>query len=233
MASRGYVSMIEGTVPRKASYYKRRLPSAKFAQVQAVRATPAQYSLGYPAGVVGQEFKAVDIDNGSSVCDSTGAVTLINGVALGTDIDDRIGRQVMLRSVEMKGYVYPTAGTGVDQIHRVLLVYDRQCNGVAPAITDILKAVSTTAVRNLNNRKRFKILMDKVFPVSASGEANSIHTYTFYRKLRHPMEFNAGNAGTVADIQNGGLFVVTLGTSAPGATAGGSNWTTRVRYNDS
>lgn len=195
-------------------------------------AAQRQISHGYPMGAIKEEFKSIDVAPGTSVLDTTGAVTLLDGCARGSDINERVGREILLRSVELKMVAKATATTGTDQTGRVLLIYDRQCNGVAPGITDILDSINVVAMKNLDNRKRFKILMDWCVDLSAAGQNGSERSKTFYRKLRHPVSYNSGTAGSVADIISGGLFLITLGSNVAGTTAGSLNVSTRVRYTD-
>lgn len=72
--------------------------------------------------------------------------------------------KVEIRSIEIRLNTNVTPATGVSQVARWLILLDRQCNGAAPAaVTDFLLAQSSTAPRQLANRKRFKILFDKSF----------------------------------------------------------------------
>jgi len=190
-----------------------------------------QIPAGYPSGAIAQEFKSIDTAT-NGVADATGFVQLLNGCAQGSDIGDRVGRQIMMKSIQAKLYSYVTPATGVDQVHRLMIVYDRQVNGSLPSIATILNTVTPYSMKNLNYRKRFKILMDKTFVLSASGEDSSQMYTEFYRKLRHPVEFNAGNAGTVADIITGSLYLVSVGNIGAGAPAGVVTGNLRVRYTD-
>lgn len=177
------------------------------------------------------ELKAVDTVV-NQAADTTGGVVLLSGIARGDDINQRAGREVTLRSIECRFLGRVTAGTGIDQQHRLLIVYDRQSNGAAPSVADVLVPANVLSPRNLENRRRFKVLYDRYFQLSASGESGSEKVFKFYRRLRHPMVFNAGNAGTVSDITSGALYAVILGSQAAGATAGNINGRVRVRYED-
>lgn len=177
------------------------------------------------------EFKSVDT-NVNTAADTTGGVTLLNGMARGDDINQRQGRQVTLRSIELRLLSRVAPGTGIDQRHRILIVYDRQTNGAAPAITDILSSANVLYPRNLENRQRFRILFDRLHTLNASGEPGSGRIFKWYRRLNHPVTFNAGAAGTVADIQTGSLYAIVFGTEAPGGTAGIVSGIVRVRYSD-
>ncbi|AUM61657.1 capsid [uncultured virus] len=183
------------------------------------------------------ELKAVDTALAATAIDAASGVQLINGIGRGDDINQRNGREIVMKSIEVKFTLQVTPGTGTAQVHRVVLVYDRQTNGTALTWADVYGAGPTIlSVRNLENRKRFKVLMDRTFNMGAAvvqtvGGHNFI-TDSFYRKMNHPVTFNAGNAGTVADITTGSLYLMFIGSNAAGATAGSIVAQARVRYED-
>jgi len=177
------------------------------------------------------EFKCVDVLCGGAV-DTTTAVDLVNGIARGDELDQRIGRELTMRSVQIDMVTKATAGTGIAQQHRILLVYDRQTNATALTAVQVLTGATVYSPRNLENRRRFKILMDKKFQLNASGESGSERMFKFYRRLAHPVTFNSGDAGTVADITTGSLYLIYIGSIAAGATAGSIVGHCRIRYSD-
>lgn len=177
------------------------------------------------------EFKSVDTVVSQAI-DQTGAVTLVNGIARGDEINERNGRELTMRSIQFNARAYATSGTGSDQIGRVLIVYDRQTNAAALTGAQVLASFDTNSPRNLENRRRFKILKDWRFPINAAGESGSHRVLQFYRRLRHPVTFNSGDAGTVADITTGSIYVLSIGTNVAGATAGSLVGTCRIRYQD-
>ena len=188
---------------------------------------PAQRGLQLAQG----EFKSVDVVNGADV-NTTGFVTLLNGMTRGDDISQRIGREVTLRSVQLTYQIGSKNNTGTDQYVRVMLVYDRQANGSTALISDILSGSNTYAPRNLENRHRFKILFGRMISLNASGEAGSRRVFKFYRRLNHPVTFNGNTGGTIADIQTGALYFVGIGSAAAGATCARGVLQSRVRYQD-
>ena len=123
------------------------------------------------------EKKVIDTAPASYACDTTGSVTLLDGVATGTDYTQRIGRKILLKSLYITGYVAPPGATTVgSNIARIILVYDSQTNGAAPIITDVLNSANAADQLNLNNRDRFKVLMDKRM---ALGEINTVATQSY------------------------------------------------------
>jgi len=180
----------------------------------------------------GKELKAVDtlID---MTTNTTGDRETLNALARGTDISERVGRQVAMVSLDYRVTGSCTPGTGTDQVQRFLIVVDHQVNGTAPTLQDVLVSASPDSLTNLNNRARFTILVDKSYVINATGEAGSAKFFSGSISLRPLIEtFNGGNAGTVADIATNAIFAFAMGTNAPGATAGAVYGNARFRFYD-
>lgn len=186
---------------------------------------PRMFSLG--------EWKYLDTDVGNAV-NTTGAYSLINGLTLGNTANSRVGQKISIRSIELRYYGFVTAGTGVDQIHRMSIIVDRQANGVTPTVGSHLTSNTPVGLRDLAYRSRYKTLFDRVWTMNASGEPGSFRNMHVYLKFRRPIvvEYNTGNAGTVADITTNAIYFYRVGTQAAGGTAGSSNSTCRIRFTD-
>lgn len=118
-----------------------------------------------------------------------------------------------MKSYELRLFCTNNA-TAINTQMRVLLVLDRQSNGVAPGINDILMSSSVASPRNLNNRKRFKIIMDRNYPLSTAGPANRYDN--FYQKdiQTHVQYISSSNTGNIADISTNALYLVHLSDQA-------------------
>jgi len=181
------------------------------------------------------EWKYIETDAMNLTADTTPVLTLVNGVTMGTSAANRVGQSITMRSLQLRLVNAATPATGTDQIHRLLLVLDRQANGTAPTLPDILYPGGTLfTMRNLDNRKRFKILWDKTIVLDASGEPGTIRFTKMYLKFRRPVtvDFNGGNAGSIGDITSNSLYLCLLGSNAPGNTAGICQGNVRVRFTD-
>jgi len=220
--------------PRKR-YTTRRAPARKtYVRRTTYSRRIPQIPRGYPRGITRTELKSCDttLSTASNRCDTTGDVTLISGIARGDDINERTGRKVTLKSIELHLYAKVTAGTGVDQTQRFLVVYDKQANATALTITDVLVSASTMALQNLDNRNRFRILYDQVFHLNATAESDSAKTLVLKKAINLPMTFNSGDAGTIADITTGSVYFLCMGSEARGNTAGDMQGRVRIRYAD-
>jgi len=116
---------------------------------------------------------------------------------------------------------------------RVVIVYDKQPNATATTIGDVLTLSNVFAFPNLAGTLRYQIVLDQVFPLTNNtGTSGMPFVMNEYRKLKLPVHYNSGDAGTVADITTGALYVITLGNLASGTTDAQANISTRVRYTD-
>jgi len=171
---------------------------------------------------------------------STGSVTLINGVATGTDYTDRVGRKIIIKSIYIRMTAYPyTTGT-IDNTKgeclRLMLVMDTQPNGALAAVADILNGSGdVNAPMNLNNRDRFKVLYDKQigfpsFTTTSGALVNGspmLKPIKIYKKCNLEVIFN-GTGSTIGSIQTGALLVLQLSAHAAIETL----YTARVRFSD-
>lgn len=164
------------------------------------------------------ELKFVDTSGTAVNIPFVGAITLINGVAQGSDFNNRIGRKSINRSILTNITFYPsTSGTGASQgdFVRVMIVYDMQTNsGTTPNITDILATADVNSPNNLNNRDRFRILMDKRYTFWPTAYAtgalangnNGITKWCHNYKKMHLDTIWSGVNSSVGNIQSGALF---------------------------
>lgn len=179
------------------------------------------------AGWGDDELKAGDT-NLNFASTSTATFLLLNGAGKGDNLNDREGLVTTLRRLDCRFGLYPQDDTTVDTRVTCFIVWDNQPNGVAPTITQILSSSDPFDFVNLDNRARFRILR------RWSGVINkrsNVATQTFAAEKQQIMinwhmgwkagelvtHFNAaGNAGTIADIQNGALYFVSISNQAAG-----------------
>jgi len=150
-----------------------------------------------------------------------------------------------------------------EDLGRILVVYDRQSNGALPVLSDVILSVDSsggglsTAESFINqyNRDRFTVLSDETVylpPCGINGAVDILPTsyvipnnhpgktggflYQKFIKLKDlETKFNPGGAGTIADVNTGGLFVLVLSDVA--STAGTTvAWQlrigTRLKFHD-
>jgi hypothetical protein len=202
------------------------------------------------------EAKAIDIPATAAAFSTTAVFTLLNGMVPGTGSNNRVGRKISMKSLAIRGFVrYKQVGTAPsDDYLRIIVFYDRQPNGAAPAFGDVIQATdngggtTTDAIGplNINNADRFKVLRDiywsTPYALAAEGVALAAKqniqdctraNYKMFIKLNGLEEhFNAGVAGTIADITTGSIFMMTVSRTAAANAQYEQVFSTRMRYMD-
>lgn len=155
----------------------------------------------------------------------------INGLLPGNDYNNRIGRKVVWSKLLLRYHWRLGATSTGGSPCRVLIVYDKQTNAATPLIAEVLSVDGYNGYNNLNSRDRFVTLMDfMTAPISAQGEA--CVTGIESRKINLETIFNSGTAGTVADINTGGIFMWISQTGGIATAAPEFQCRTRLRYLD-
>jgi len=186
-------------------------------------------------GVASKETGYVDLALANYPLDTTGSVTLIATIAQGTAVTQRVGKKVLLKSIQIRGSVSNNSAATVNDV-AYLIVYDRRPTGSLPAVTDILDTASSRSMNNDANSGRFKILRRVdcalVGNITTYTESTmkSIDDYIKLNKL--PMVFKAAGTGAIGDIEEGALYLVTVGMSAAGTAAAQLSAGFRTRFVD-
>ena len=127
--------------------------------------------------------------------------------------------------------------TAVSDMHRIVVYWDKQCNGAAATAAQLFDSngnTNITAFRNLENVGRFRILYDKVHTMSSLGEVAGtaiprVKQFNMYKKVNIPLDFS-GATGAIAEIRsnNVGVLVFSQNTAANVVMS----YIARVRYTD-
>lgn len=200
------------------------------------------------------ETKTVDITQNTDLYSTTAVFNLLNGMTAGANIQNRLGREVYLKSCVLHWVIKQTAfGTApAADILRWMLVYDRQTNSATPVIADILTDVDQAGTASTNvlsfpsrsSKRRFKILRDVIRKVDAPGGVTAVQASQVatdfqsfsgkeYIRLDGLSEnFNTGVSGTVTDITDGALWLIVFGHNTAADSQYSLEWSARVNFHD-
>lgn len=191
------------------------------------------------------EIKTVDVEVllnfGNEVTNTN--VQLLNVIQIGTGANQRIGRKIRWRSIQLVGRIAPTATASNGDHLRIALVWDRQISGAAanPSITDIFRGVDPVGGDvdtvfngvNLANKDRFKILwkhnmhMPSTNATIATANAsipNLTNRDCCLNKFislegYHSLYLSTANPITSANISTGAIFLILQSTTAAKAVS--------------
>lgn len=212
---------------------KRTMPKAK--RVYS-RSAPAPTAAIRRLVAASKESGFVDTTAAAYVFDTTGTITLLNTVAQGTTVNQRVGKKIFLKSLQCHGQVLSDA-TAVTNDIALIIVYDKRPTGALPAITDVLNTANSSSFNNDANSGRFRIL--KRWDLVLVGNTTTPQTgreaeeADFYLNLRDlPTTFKAAGTGAIADQEEGSLLLITVGSNVAGTTAAAGSLGFRLRFLD-
>lgn len=184
-----------------------------------------------PVLIGGNEVKYLAVAH-TADCDTTAEFTLLNAVTKGTTENTRIGRNIRLLRVDIRGFTSATPATGVDQVHRHIVFFDKLPDGAAPTVGDLLLATTVYSIPNPIYAPRFRILLDRTITINATAEAGTIRQFHYVLPINAMVWYNELALGDIRDLIIGALYIMTLGTSAPGVTAGTTNFSSVIFFRD-
>jgi len=209
--------------------------------------TGGSYGRGVAARSSGLEVKWNDDVNSGNLVGTAGAMidTNLNLIANGTSDNQRIGKKITVTALHCNGYLLMDPGR-ITQLYgsqkmRLIVYLDKQCNGAAPNVRDILYdngggGVTINSFYNLDNSQRFKILHDKVYILRngmyfdtvggiARGYTGRVNIKIRLAPLNIPIEYS-GTTGTITEVRSNCLGALIVGEES---AAWETIWRTRFK----
>ena len=122
------------------------------------------------------EVKYADNVDTNNAIVPTGTIDLINGLNLGTNSNERIGRNIQIIRISVRINLKNTSA--LSSTVRIMLIYDMQPNGITFGMNDLLEN-STSGFQvishlNVNNIARFQVLYDEEQPLVPGSSTQEI-----------------------------------------------------------
>lgn len=188
--------------------------------------------------IANKETGFVDLAVANYPMDTTGSVTLIATVAQGASVNQRIGKKALWKSLQARGQSFNGTTATINDV-AYIIVYDRRPTGALPSVTDILVSANAVAFNNDANSGRFKILkrVDQILCGNNAAAANQLENMAksedFFLDLKGlQVCYKAAGTGAIADIEQGALYLVTVGSAAAGTAAATLAISFRTRFVD-
>jgi len=172
---------------------------------------------------------------GTSVVNSTGTLVLMATIPQGPGTGQRIGKKAFYKSIQWRGWISADTTTSVGT-GSWIIVYDKRPTGSLPAITDILVAATPSSMNNDDNSGRFQIVHRKDFAVMGNTTSPStgmeVQPENGFIKFRREVVFKAATTGAIGDIEQGALYLITVGSIAAGTADLGLVINMRIRFTE-
>ncbi len=175
--------------------------------------------VGYIMSLLNTETKYIDSAFSVNFSGSW-QIQLLNGISLGTSSTTRTGQSVKASGLEAKFFVTLNPLSTSIQSYRIVILQDKQPNATAVTPTDVYLA-SPVSPRTVAYLDRFTILWEKWAIIEPDWPTGEIEQFS--RSLNFHVEFNTGNAGTIADITKNSVYMMWYSDA-------GANFGTLVYY---
>ncbi len=166
-------------------------------------------------------------------------------IAQGVAEDQRIGRLCAVKSINFRYCIelaelfdVTRANVTNDDVVRVMVYLDKQCNGTAAAVTNILQTADFLSFNNLVNKGRFMILMDRTHEIKRDtltinaavtpetySSPKQLESFAWYKKCNIPLEYNS-TTGALIELRSNNIGVLFIG--ATGSATLTTQW--RLRF---
>lgn len=202
---------------RRRTFRKRKVPRMRGRAAKAVRKV-VKKEISKTV-----ETKYVNVNVVSSVT-TTPVISFLNTVAQGTTDQTRVGDVIKITSIWMRFLL--TVG---DTIQFVRLILFQWHPGTTPVAGDILQDTSnpTNSPYNVDAKPSYRILWDRTFPMSTTGDtAVRVITYNFRKAIRKTTFFAGSSTSAQENLY---LFSASDSGIGPNPTL---NLYARVNFHD-
>lgn len=217
--------------------YKRPMYKRKF--VRKTRSSYIKRQGLYVNRRLTPEWKTNDFDElSTSLGNSPPNMLCYTQIAQGVATNQRIGNDIMIRSIHFKFHLYNNVLNQAAVVARIIVFTCKFVNGTMPAMTDIFTSIQPDSFRSLKNADNYTVLMDKSvyfkpwLNLAGTVLGNSTDRIVkFYKKVKYPIRY--GNTGSnISDVQEGGVFVCYYIDTPTANDVPGCYTTARIRYTD-
>ena len=188
------------------------------------------------------ELGYLDITGGAYAYDTTGSVTLLNAVPQGAAVTQRVGKKIIMKGLQCRGLLYNNSTASMNDC-ATIIIYDKRPTGALPTITDILVSAASNSMNNDANAGRFQIVkrMDELLlgnrsftgaVANALVDCSAAEADWWIDLKNRPVTYKAAGTGAIGDIEEGALYLVTIGSTAAGTAAAELGANFRLRFQD-
>lgn len=142
-------------------------------------------------------------------------------IVQGISESERIGRKVTVKRISMKGQIelpeQTATSAGSDRL-RIVIYKDKQTNGAAATVADLLQSADIDSFRNLENSGRFQFLYDKTIAINASaaaGNGTANDSFNIVRHMKWNKELNlsieySSTTGAITELRSNNIGVMCI-----------------------
>lgn len=188
----------------------------------------ANLALGMVADLASKlnvEYKYHDASVTGYITYGSPTILCLTGIDQGDTETTRDGNQCKMVSLSCRWTITPNAASDKTVVRAIIVMDTETQSGATFGITDLLDTGTGTSFPNYDNRRRFKILWDKLFVTG--GNADIPKAGKYYMKRTLTLNYDGSS---YTNTVNNHLYLVLISnedTNTPAVT-----WKNRIRFLD-
>lgn len=179
------------------------------------------------ASEIDPEYKTIDLSSTANI-GTTAVIAILNSCTPGDGYAQRDGRQIRIKSLQLQMNMIQNASATTDTQFRIIVFIARQPHALLPVVADLLTVTNVYSPRNLDGRKEYIILYDKVITLSQNAYEKKL--VKIYKKLDMKTVFNGNSSGGFSDVETNGLYLLKFSTDNTNQPQ--LSYNSRVRFLD-
>jgi len=173
-----------------------------------------------------QGGSALGAYNSGAVYAANPSILLVNNMARGTTVQTRIGDQALFKRLFLQGTINASNQiTANYSTLRMVVLVDLEANGTLVTLADVFGTSNplVNAVFNFNNRnfdRKFRVLHDEWWTLGGNcgGGQFPQRNVKIDLRLNVPTGYQRGNAGSIADIDTGAIYLIWISDASATGT---------------
>jgi len=152
-------------------------------------------------------------------------------ITSGTAPSTLVGRKMTLKNITIRGTITlpkdsdgALSGTAITDVVRIMLVWDKQCNGAQAAVTDVISTASgVEGLRNMEKSQRFQVLKEWLVNINSAmayDPTNNVYVnsgfqkaFKYNKKCNITIHYDDTASSVIADVQDNNIFLLAISNS--------------------
>lgn len=177
--------------------------------------------------LINVEKKFLDTTQSATTVGTAATIAPLTYIAEGDDYNSRDGHSILTQGMLFRMRMTANA-TSVVNFLRVMVFIDKEMNGVAPVVADILEAPTDyLSPLQHDSGRRFSILYDRIHALDYNGHGTAAVNKWF--RINHHVKYT-GTTAAAASSKEGQVYLLLLSDNNTNQV--GISWYNRLRFTD-
>lgn len=184
----------------------------------------------YIKGLVNSERHVVDVNpvySGTVTSATTAQTISLNQIAIGDTNSSRTGNSVLMKTMQIKGFITWSTLSTTDRMHFILVQDKQQIADTIPNWSDFYTGDINSFPANFSHQ-RFKVLANYRYKQTDDNRNSQVPVNIFLRYQTHVYY----NGPLSTDVAKNGLYLIMISNKAAGANPPTLSANARITFHD-